>query len=350
MTVHQFNPLQDSRWKDFVSVHPHASVFHSQGWLEALYRSYGYEPVVLTTTGPDNPLQNGLVMCKVTSWLTGPRLVSLPFSDHCQPLVDEPADLAEILRLLEGDVRAGNWKYLELRPLLSLEPSALSQTNIGSGDGYCFHTLDLRPSLDLVYAKFHRSCVQRKLHRAEREHLTIEEGRSERLLKQFFQLLITTRRRHGVPPQPLSWFRNLAACFGDDAVIRVASKDGMPIASIFLLTHGKTVVYKYGCSDGRYHNLGGMLFLFWRTIQLAKERGFDSLDLGRSDLDNFGLIDFKDHWGSTRTSLAYYRYPWGRLAKNGTTDWRLELAQKAFAHLPDFCLTAVGRLLYRHIG
>jgi len=65
---------------------PRASVFHSRGWLEALKRTYGYEPIVLTTT-PDGPLSNGLVLCRVKTWLSR-RLVSLPFSDHCDPLLN----------------------------------------------------------------------------------------------------------------------------------------------------------------------------------------------------------------------------------------------------------------------
>ncbi len=42
---------------------------------------------VLTTCAPDAPLTDGVVFCEVDSWLTGRRLVSLPFSDHCEPLL-----------------------------------------------------------------------------------------------------------------------------------------------------------------------------------------------------------------------------------------------------------------------
>ena len=44
--------LSDSRWDELVSRHPRASVFHERGWLEALVRTYGYEPFVLTSTPP----------------------------------------------------------------------------------------------------------------------------------------------------------------------------------------------------------------------------------------------------------------------------------------------------------
>ena len=94
------DPLADLRWDGLLERSPGASVFHSRGWLEALKRTYGYEPIVLTTTG-HGPLENGLVLCRVRTWLSR-RLVSLPFTDHCEPLVDRPDALAAMLEYLRG--------------------------------------------------------------------------------------------------------------------------------------------------------------------------------------------------------------------------------------------------------
>src|SRR5437899_12937930 len=86
MAVYQIDPLGDPRWADFLEEHPHACVFHTPNWLKTLSRTYGYEPFVVTTSPPRAKLSNGIVFCKLRSWLTGGRIVSLPFSDHCQPL------------------------------------------------------------------------------------------------------------------------------------------------------------------------------------------------------------------------------------------------------------------------
>src|SRR5216683_3051172 len=88
--VHEIDPLGDPRWDQLVENHPKASVFHSANWLRALQSAYDYDPVVLTTSPPGVALSNGLVFCRIKSWLTGRRLVSLPFSDHCEPLVSGP--------------------------------------------------------------------------------------------------------------------------------------------------------------------------------------------------------------------------------------------------------------------
>ena len=131
--------------------------------------------------------------------------------------------------------------------------------------------------------------------------------------------------------------------------IHVASKDGRPIASILTLSFRKTMVYKYGGSDAAYHPLGGMPFLFWRAIQDAQARGVEELDLGRSDLDQPGLIAFKDHLGATRSTLTYYRYPESQ--REATDRGSLSrAARRVFTHLPDAALDLAGRLLYRHRG
>ena len=54
--------------------------------------------------------------------------------------------------------------------------------------------------------------------------------------------------------------RNLIACLGDNVKIRVASKDGRPVASILTLRHKRTLVYKYGCSDDHSTIWGGRSF------------------------------------------------------------------------------------------
>ena len=118
-----------------------------------------------------------------------------------------------------------------------------------------------------------------------------------------------TRRRHGLPPQPLRWFRALMAAFGKDLKIRIASKDGVPVASILTIAHRRTMVYKYGCSDQTANRFGGTPMLFWRTIQEAKECDMDQLDMGRSDIDEEGLITFKEHLGALPSKLQYWRSP-----------------------------------------
>ena len=77
--VYEIDPLRDERWIAFLEKHRLAVLFHSQEWLRALQRTYGYEVGALTTIGPGESLTNALVFCRVRSWLTGPRVPPYPF-------------------------------------------------------------------------------------------------------------------------------------------------------------------------------------------------------------------------------------------------------------------------------
>src|ERR1700722_7035330 len=142
--VHCIEPLEDRRWERFVERHSCASLFHSSAWLQALSRTYGYKPIVFTTSPPGSELKNGVVFGQVESWLTGRRLVSLPFSDHCEPLVDTQEDQEAIALALEKEAQRGRWRYIEMRSLQPFEIAAsFKQTFVP----YTFHHLDLGPDI-----------------------------------------------------------------------------------------------------------------------------------------------------------------------------------------------------------
>jgi hypothetical protein len=344
MTVWQIDPVQDPRWAVFLERHPRATVFHTPGWLEALRRTYRYEPAALTTAAPGENLTDGLVFCRVKSWLTGRRAISLPFSDHCEPLVESHEALGCLLSAWKRDLEASHARYLEIRPVSTPGEVALDWRQ---ADSFCLHQLDLSPGLADLFRGFHKDCIQRKIRRAQREALRYEEGNSESLLTRFYRLVLLTRRRQQLLPQPLAWYRNLIACMGDRLKIRLASKDGHPVAGILTLSYKDILVYKYGCSDARFNNLGGMQFLFWEAIQEAKNRGLSQFDLGRSNWDDQGLIVFKDRWGASRSTVGYWRHG-AASDRRITSGWQARIARRIFGHMPIVFLPLGGSLLYRH--
>jgi hypothetical protein len=340
------DPLADARWDDLVDRHPSASPFHRRGWLEALKQTYGYKPFVLTSASPGESLADGIVACRITSWLTGTRLVSLPFADHCEPLFSDSGEKLLLLNRLADESKRQHCKYLEFRPLLA---SADLGKEFQPGESFYFHELDLRPGLEQLFKGLHKDSIQRKIRRAEKEQLSYEVGRSDEFIETFYNLMLITRRRHHLPPQPKNWFRNLAKNMGDALHIRVARKNGAAIAALLTLRHRSSIIYKYGCSDGAFHPLGGMPFLFWKLIEEGKATGAERIDFGRSEMENEGLVAFKDKFGATKRTLTYYRYP--QTTKQAAHAWGDSgLARLVFSVLPDGVLSAAGRVLYRHIG
>lgn len=344
--AYEIDPLQDVRWPQFLEARPMATLFHSKEWLDGLQRTYGYRASVLTTSGPGEPLTNGLVFCRVRSWLTGRRLVSVPFSDHCTPLIDSEEEFGCLLSRLRQEADRGREKYLEIR---SIAGTAGMPPDLSGPTAFCLHRLDLRPSLNELFHAFHESCIRRKIACAQRQGVTYEDGASEELLHKFYQLAILTRRRHKIPPQPLSWFRNLIACLGERVKIRLASHEGQPAAAILTIRYKSSMTYKYGCSDLRFHRLGSMQLLMWKAIQEAKENGLLEFDMGRTDWSNEGLLTFKDRWGAARSTLQYLRHPAAK-PHSRIEDIPTRIAKRFFAWAPDSLLSSAGSILYRHIG
>jgi CelD/BcsL family acetyltransferase involved in cellulose biosynthesis len=349
--VYCIQPLEDARWEQFLEGHPRASVFHSSQWLKALQQTYGYQPVAYTTSSAAQKLEDAIVFCKVDSWLTGRRLVSLPFSDHCDPLA-EADDVAAITRgILQQELGANRWRYVELRPL---QPLAICTQLHRTDVTYAFHQLDLKPDLDTLFRNLHKNSTQRKILRAEREGLIYREGTTDEFLDHFYRLFQMTRQRHNVPPQPKEWFANLIACFGDALKIRVAFAGDRSVAAMITIRFKETLVYKYGCSDPRFNKLGSMHLLFWRAIQEAKMQGLESFDFGRTDAGQQGLITFKNRWGAKESALTYSRYGAEKSSTHffdlPTTKWKAKATKYVLSCLPSGIVSTVGRVLYRHIG
>lgn len=271
-------------------------------------------------------------------------MVSLPFSDHCEPLLNNPQDLSEFVEWLRAERDSQRWKYVELRPLAQIRDDYGTQPT----QSYCFHELDLSPGLEQLFRNLHKDSIQRKIQRAEREGISYVTGRSETLADAFYRLMLRTRKRHRLLPQPRAWFKNLVECVGDKAQIRVATKNGTPVAAMLTLSHGSSIIYKYGCSDERHHNLGAMPLLFWKLIEEVKASGAEKIDFGRSDLEQESLIAFKDKFGTTRKLLHYYRYP--QESKRQPAAWGESAIRQCFSMLPDSVSSTAGRLVYRHMG
>jgi hypothetical protein len=152
MGVYEIDPLRDPRWPEFLQRKPCASVFHTRGWLEALKRTYGYEPVAYTTSSPTtSDLANGWVFCRVRSCLTGNRLVSLPFSDHCDPLVEQPEHYEELLGMLRHEREERRWKYIECRPANLINQHAKAYDARGFRGAVLYRNPDWLAALDFSF-------------------------------------------------------------------------------------------------------------------------------------------------------------------------------------------------------
>ena len=350
MRIYQINPTEDPRWAELVERHPKASVFHTVGWLRALRRTYGYEPVVFTTSSPTGELRTGWSFVELRAVASLDVVSSrCHFQIHCQPLCDSAEDLDFLLRYLQTVVETADlhiWKSdqsLEPCPVLTAHGASCQQRSTS-----CTFSTSTRIS-KRCSAALTRILFSVGFARAEGAGLVEKCGRSEDLLKDFYSLFALARSRHRLPPTPYAWFRNLDKCQDKALDVRVAYKDQTPISAILTLRFKDSLYYKYGGSDARFNNLGATPWLLWRAIAAAKSNGARKFDLGRSEEDNQGLLRFKNHWVREPQHLMYWRFPESSLP-DAFSGWKLRFAKQIFSCMPDRLLTIAGNLIYRHIG
>ncbi len=90
------------------------SFFHSKEWAEVLYESYGYKPVYFSIFH-NNKICSLVPAMQISSFITGRRLVSLPFSDFCDPLFNTLEDVILLQNELIAYAKKNKLNYIEFR-------------------------------------------------------------------------------------------------------------------------------------------------------------------------------------------------------------------------------------------
>jgi len=343
MPLDIINPLSFPDWDNLLLSHPAHSFFHTSAWVRVLHESYGYRPFYFASI-KDETLETLIPMMEVSSFITGKRSVSLPFTDFCPIIVpDEDAFNEAMDRIIEYGAEAG-WKYMEFRG----EEGSLD--NKPASSVYYTHTLELKNSEENLLKSF-RNSTRRNIKKAIKENVKVQISHSIEAVKAFYHLNCKTRKRHGLPPQPLRFFRKLHQHIISQRMgfIALGIYEGQPIAAVVFLFFGGQAIYKYGASDMKYQHLRANNLVMWESIKKCVEEGCTSLSLGRTEPDNKGLLQFKRGWNTKEDTIKYYRYDF---IKRAFTEMAPSFNRMhgLFSRMPLWALNLTGSLLYKHVG
>jgi CelD/BcsL family acetyltransferase involved in cellulose biosynthesis len=339
------DPIADPRWLDVLGRSPDASVFHHPAWLALLRRSYDYELSACCITSAAGDVLAGLPIAAVASRLTGRRLVALPFSDLCPPLVadDAPPEAAAALAAALGDLHRRRGVPLEVR--------GAGQVLAGAppGERFHHHLVALEPDIAAVQRRFARPQAARGARRAVREGLRTQVRTDAAALETFYALHVATRRRLGVPTQPHRFIAGLRELFAAGLGFVLLVRHGQrPVAAGLYLTSGDVLTYKYGASDERFLGMRPNNLLFMEAIRWGCEHGMRRLDLGRTHWGQESLRAFKLAWGAEERELRYCYI--GGTAPGGRSGRPERLLGSVIRHTPPVTGRMIGEVLYRHAG
>jgi CelD/BcsL family acetyltransferase involved in cellulose biosynthesis len=336
-------PPSDPRWMDFIRSCSEANIFHHPAWMNLISGCYGYSSFILALLNGDGSVRAGLPLMNVNSLLTGRRWVSLPFSDYCTPLYRGDAARDDLSCQLIRVFQESALKKMEVRWSLP------EQTGIQQTSRFVLHTIQLNPDPMQVSKRFKRTHLQ-NIHTAEERGVKVEFGDQLEHLKAFYDLQLETRKRHGVPAQPWKYFELLWQYIVKEGMgfVLLATKDNEYIAGMVYLGWGRTLIAKYAASREDRFNLRPNNLLFWEGIRWGCENGFTIFDMGRTEVENTGLRNFKSRWGAQEEPLYYSVISSSPPPLvNGRLD---RIMHSVIQHSPLWVCRFSGELLYRHFG
>lgn len=338
------DPRCEPAWDSLVASHPQCTIFHSAAWARVLCKTYGHSPTYAHLARDGRTLAL-IPLMEVASPFTGRRGVSLPFSDFCSPLVFEQLEGATLMEQLMELGLQRKWRYFELRGGRDALPFEAAVCNKFHG-----HKLDLTLGAEELFARFDSS-VRRAIRKAEKSVIVIEAGKSWASMLEFYHLHSRTRRRHGLPPQPLGFFRNIhreiiGAGLGFVVLAKIALR---PVAAAVFFHFGKRALYKFGASNERMQEFRGNNLVLWEGIKNLAAAGFDTLQLGRTDPGEEGLRRFKLAWGTEEDKIEYFRFAPRTQTWEAHSRSSMGFHNELFRRLPLMVNQLTGTLIYPHL-
>ena len=364
------DPLTDPAWDRLVRSHADHTIFHTAAWARVLTRTYGHRPVYLRCAR-EGELVALIPMMEVESRFTGRRAVCLPFTDFCGPLIFGECSSQLLINALSRLARERNWDYFEVRGPINHQPSTINPAPSielrGPINGpinhqpstinppppslaFHGHKLDLSVGMEEVRAGF-TSSVRRAIGKAERSDLTVQVTQTREAMRDFYRMHVLTRGRHGVPPQPESFFSHIYEEIIKPGLgfVVLAQRGARAAAGAVFFQFGKTAVYKFGASQQKDQELRANNLVMWEGIQSLSRNGVESLHFGRTSLGNEGLRRFKSGWGTTEEKIEYFKRDTTSNSWVSSRDNASGIHNTLFRLLPPTLNRLIGTIVYPHL-
>lgn len=338
------DPLRYPHWDELLLGQSNYSFFHTTPWARVLCESYRYRPRYFAHI-EQGKLMVLLPVMEVRSALTGTRGVGLPFTDYCEPVIKERGRSADVMDAVVRFGKESGWESVEIRSGNGVP------RGFPSSSSYSVHSLDLTPGTETLFRKL-RDTTRRNIKKSIREGVIAGFYTSAESVAAFYRLNCMTRKEHGLPPQPYSFFKKIHehVISRNLGFVVLATYRGRQIAgAMFFYSRDKTI-YKYGASLRTYQHVRANNLVMWEAIQWCSQKKYKNLCFGRTEPDHKGLRRFKAGWGGDEKIIDYYKYDLRKGVFVVTNSWSTGICPSLWKHIPVPLSKIAGRILYRHVG
>lgn len=323
------------RWDAFVIASDHSVCYHQVGWKQVIEKTFGHQTFYLMTEDESGGIDGILPLAQLKSRLFGNFLVSLPYFNYGGACASNQNSLRRLLNEAKLLAAETNAEHMELRHTAHLYEDLPAKTT------KVMMRLRLPDDPETLLKSF-PSKLRSQIKRPQKEGMFAKIGREDEL-NNFYAVFSENMRDLGTPVYAKSFFKRILETFPDTTwICTIVSKDGLPVASGFLVGFKETLEIPWASSLRRYNSVSPNMLLYWSVLQFACEKSYRCFDFGRST-PGAGTYRFKAQWGAQPVQL-YWHY-WlrngGLMPELGPSNPKYQLAIRIWKKLP----VAVTRFL-----
>jgi len=340
MDVVLLTPDREKAWERFVEASPRATFAHLLGWRNVVERTYRHIPSYLMVARGE-AVAGVLPLFLIRSPFFGRFLVTAPYLSHGGLLAEDEEVTRALIRAARELARREDARYVEIRGLSKVNQGLLLK------DKYCTFLLPLSSDPEALWAKL-EGRARKAVRKALKSGLLVERG--HHLVEAFAAVMSRHMRDLGTPFHRTAFYRNILAQFPSQSEILMVRSEGRYVGGVLFVTFQDTVLPLYGGALTEFRTFSPMSLLIWEIIRYGCERGFASVDLGRSRWGS-GTFFFKRQWGAQPFPLFYeYHLADGvKMPDMDPANPRFRLAIAVWRRLPLFAAKALGPLIIRDI-
>lgn len=342
--IEEVDPLTDPLWQRLLD-RTDSSVFHSPAWMAVLAETYDFKPAALVTLDDSGEPVAGIPFVRVED-LIGERIVSLPFSDYCDPLVGDQEKWNRLAAQLIGEERPVVLKCLHNS--VPLADGRFTQVNRAK-----WHGLDLKADQETIWKGINEA-ARRAIRKAEKDGVVVSIAEDEETVHAFFEMHFRSRKyKYHLLAQPYQFFQNIWRLILErgNGALMVATYEGEVIAGTLYLEWQDKLFYKFNASIPAHLGHRPNDLLIWKGIQYAKDKGLSYLDFGLSDWDQEALVQYKRKFATEEKTISILRHSPSQGSSKQEKEGRALISRLATLFtdegVPDMVTNQAGILLYR---
>jgi lipid II:glycine glycyltransferase (peptidoglycan interpeptide bridge formation enzyme) len=291
-------------WDDAAVRSPRGHVLQSAAWAK-IREAQGWRPEFLQLGAPALPV--ALVL-----WRSLPAGQSLAYVPRGPIAADRP-QLESALAKLAALARERGAIFLKVDPEIDSdfggEPLRAAGFRRAQDIQPVVATLelDLAPDEDALFAALEKD-TRWSVRQAEKRGVSIREANGDEDLRALYDLYAETGQRAGFITRTWDYYRRMWGTLvtAGHARIRLAEKDGKPVAGALTWRCGEREVYQSAATNDAGRSANAAYGLLWRCIIEARKSGARRFDFGgipvdvtRKDDPMYGPYQFKKGFGGT---------------------------------------------------